>query len=90
MAATEEFAAMVLRIVDSSNETLDTYCADYRFMCSEFLAEELHFRREHDYRLSSFEQAYEEVYSNTEYMDRYMRFILLSLRAVGKPRPSHD
>ncbi len=78
MAATEEFAAMVLRIVESSNETFDTYCADYRFMCGEFLAEELHFRREHAYRLSSFKQAYEEVYSNKEYMDRYVRFILFT------------
>jgi 2-polyprenyl-3-methyl-5-hydroxy-6-metoxy-1,4-benzoquinol methylase len=54
------------------------FVADYRWMCDRVMEEELHFRREGRYRLSSFAEADREVYSNKEYMARYMNGLLLS------------
>ncbi len=72
---TEEFAALALL---GMQDDLALYCADYRWMCEEFWKEEFHFRREGSYRLSTFEEAYREVYSNADYMSRYVRGILIS------------
>jgi SAM-dependent methyltransferase len=72
---TEEFAALALT---GMQDDLKLYCADYRWMCEEFWKEEFHFRREGSYRLSTFEEAYREVYSNADYMSRYVRGILIS------------
>ena len=68
-------AGYVLSIADGEIERI---CDDYRWLCGEVLNEELNFRRTGKYRLSSFEQALEEVYSNTEYMSRYMNGLLAS------------
>lgn len=75
LARTEEFAALALT---GMQDDLPLYCADYRWMCEEFWKEEFHFRREGSYRLSTFEEAYREVYSNADYMSRYVRGILIS------------
>lgn len=75
LARTEEFAALALT---GMQDDLQLYCADYRWMCEEFWKEEFHFRREGSYRLSTFEEAYREVYSNADYMSRYVRGILIS------------
>jgi 2-polyprenyl-3-methyl-5-hydroxy-6-metoxy-1,4-benzoquinol methylase len=77
MYATERHAAIILRIVGSTPE-LERYCGDYRFLCDKVLDEEIFFRREGRYRLSRFEDAYREVYSDRAFMDRYMNFLLLS------------
>ncbi|MFZ1478902.1 MAG: class I SAM-dependent methyltransferase, partial [Sphingorhabdus sp.] len=74
-ARTEEFAKLALT---GMQDDLALYCADYRWMCEEFWKEEFHFRREGSYRLSTFEDAYREVYSNADYMSRYVRGILIS------------
>lgn len=71
----EEMAGLVLRII---GDDLPRFIAGYRWMCEAFVAEDLYFRRHGAYRLSKFEDAYREVYSNTEYMDNYLRGILLS------------
>jgi 2-polyprenyl-3-methyl-5-hydroxy-6-metoxy-1,4-benzoquinol methylase len=42
------------------------------------LEEEWHFRRFKEYRLKTFKEAYDEYYSNTELMKRYMNGLLLS------------
>jgi 2-polyprenyl-3-methyl-5-hydroxy-6-metoxy-1,4-benzoquinol methylase len=42
------------------------------------MEEELHFRRTGAYRLSRFEDAVTEIYSNRDFMHRYMNFLLLS------------
>ncbi|HEX3406089.1 MAG TPA: class I SAM-dependent methyltransferase [Caulobacteraceae bacterium] len=76
LAATERLAAKVLEIVPK--DALRAHCGDYRFMSELFLEEELHFRRTGAYRLSTFADAYAEVYSNTELMPRYVNFILLT------------
>jgi ubiquinone/menaquinone biosynthesis C-methylase UbiE len=71
----EDLASLVLKL---AGPDLRTYCQDYRWMCEAFVAEEYYFRSEGRYRLSTFEQAYEQVYSNAEYMTRYVRGILVS------------
>lgn len=71
----EELATLALA---SMGDQLDDYVADYRWMCEAFIAEEFHFRRHKAYRLSTFEEAYREVYSRPEIMGRYVRGILIS------------
>lgn len=72
---TEGFAELALRNVGDS---LSRYVEDYRWMCERFLEEEFFFQREGRYRLSTFQEAYDEVYSDLEYMSRYVRGILIS------------
>lgn len=76
--STEQRAEDVLRII-GSDDKLDKYCVDYRFLCEKVLEEELFFRRNSRYRLSSFDEAVTHVYSNTEFMDRYMNFLLITI-----------
>jgi len=57
---------------------LPGYVQDYRWMCERFLEEEIHFQREGNYRLSTFADAYREVYSDLDYMGKYMRGLLIS------------
>jgi 2-polyprenyl-3-methyl-5-hydroxy-6-metoxy-1,4-benzoquinol methylase len=71
----EEMAELVLRII---GDDLPAFVAGYRWMCEAFVAEDLHFRRTGSYRLSTFEDAYREVYSRADYMSNYLRGILLS------------
>jgi SAM-dependent methyltransferase len=71
----ESVAELILTIVDRD---LERYCADYRWMCEEFLREELYFRRHGTYRLSTFADAFREVYGCDAYMSRYVRGILIS------------
>ena len=68
-------AGLVLRII---GDDLPTFIGGYRWMCEAFVAEDLHFRRTGSYRLSTFEDAYREVYSRADYMQNYLRGILLS------------
>ena len=72
---TEELAELALV---SIGDEMDRYVSDYRWMCEAFLDEEIHFRRHGGYRLSTFEEAYEQVYSDPAIMDRYVRGILIS------------
>ena len=51
---------------------------NYRWTCDRLREEELHFHREGGYRLSAFEEADREVYSNDAYMERYVDGLLLS------------
>ncbi|MDQ2877779.1 MAG: class I SAM-dependent methyltransferase [Pseudomonadota bacterium] len=75
LARTEEFAQLALK---NMGDDLPRYVADYHWMCDEFLQDEFYFRREGKYRLSTFADAYREVYSNADYMSRYVRGILIS------------
>jgi len=74
-ARMEQVAQLVLKI---TGDDIDTYCRDYRWMCEEFIKEEIHFARYKTYRLSTFEDAYREVYGDANYMSRYVRGILIS------------
>ena len=77
----DEVAGLALRLAD---DKLPQYCADYKWMCEQFLEEEFYFRREDHYRLATFQEAYDEVYSKPEYMGRYVRGILIS-QLIWKP-----
>jgi len=72
-AFAEEIAGKVLRIADTD---LDRICEDYKWLSGIVLEEELHFRRTGRYRLSTFEEADHEVYSNRPFMTRYMNGLL--------------
>jgi 2-polyprenyl-3-methyl-5-hydroxy-6-metoxy-1,4-benzoquinol methylase len=75
LARTEEFAELALVNVGTS---LSLYVEDYRWMCERFLEEEIYFQRHGEYRLSTFEAAFAEVYSDLDYMSKYVRGILIS------------
>src|SRR4051812_42233863 len=75
----EALAENVLRLAADIPGGLDTLIDDYRFVCEEVtLPEEIHFRRHGTYRLTTFEDAERECYSNAEYMNRYMNGLLVS------------
>lgn len=58
---------------------IEGLCRSYQFLCEKIvLPEELHFRRNGAYRLSSFADAVREVYSNEPFMRQYMEGLLLS------------
>jgi 2-polyprenyl-3-methyl-5-hydroxy-6-metoxy-1,4-benzoquinol methylase len=75
LARSEDLAGLVLKL---AGDDLAKYCSDYRWMCEEFVAEEYFFRQNGRYRLSTFKEAYEQVYNNPEYMSKYVRGILIS------------
>jgi 2-polyprenyl-3-methyl-5-hydroxy-6-metoxy-1,4-benzoquinol methylase len=77
MDSTERHAGMILRIIGSQS-TLVNYCSDYRFLCDKVMEEEIYFRRTGRYRLTRFEDALIEVYSDKEFMGRYMNFLIVS------------
>jgi len=72
---TDEYASLALRLVGAD---LVTYLDDYRWMCEQFLVEELYFRRHGVYRLSTFREAFDEVYNDPGYMSKYVHGILIS------------
>jgi 2-polyprenyl-3-methyl-5-hydroxy-6-metoxy-1,4-benzoquinol methylase len=75
MERCNEFASLGLKVI---GDALGEYVADYRWMCEEFLAEEFFFQRNGHYRLSTFAEAYREVYGKPAYMHRYVHGILIS------------
>ena len=77
MASTERHAEMILQIIGGA-AAAPRFCDDYRFLCDRLMEEELYFRRHQSYRLSRFEDALAEVYSNHAFMQRYMNFLLLT------------
>lgn len=75
----EQLSACILKLADDAPGGLDVLCDDYRFLCEDIvLPEEIHFRRNGDYRLSRFEDANAECYANEPFMSRYMNGLLLS------------
>jgi SAM-dependent methyltransferase len=72
--AAERVAELVLKLSDEP----ETLARDYRWLCGLLYEEELHLRRTGSYRLSKFEDAEREVYSNREFMSRYMNALLIS------------
>lgn len=75
LGRTEELAAVSMRSLEGE---LSLYVQDYRWVSERLLEEEIHFQREGRYRLSTFQEAYDEVYSNVDYMGRYMRGLMIS------------
>jgi 2-polyprenyl-3-methyl-5-hydroxy-6-metoxy-1,4-benzoquinol methylase len=73
-----DFAERLAGLVERTTSAPDVLAADYRWFCERMNEEELHFRRTNRYRLSTFAEAEREVYSNREFMRRYMNGQLLS------------
>lgn len=76
LTRTEELATVSLRSIGQGE--LPVYVEDYRWVSERLLEEEIYFQREGSYRLSTFQEAYDEVYSNIDYMGRYMRGLMIS------------
>ena len=75
MATTERIAEAALLL---AGEQLAVFAEDYHWTCDRLRDEELFFHREGRYRLSTFAEASAEVYSNADYMRRYMNGLLCS------------
>lgn len=73
---TTEFLASAALSIDG--DRLGELAAHYRWTCDRLRDEELFFHREGRYRLASFEEADAEVYSNSDYMEKYVDGLLLS------------
>ncbi len=71
----DELAGHIARLIGGNSHR---YVRDYAWLCDEQVNEELHFRRHGRYRLNTFEEAYRDVYSNKEYMTRYMNGLLMT------------
>ncbi len=79
LSVLDEMAALAIRLGEGHLGGLSKMCEDYRYVCEKMiLEEELFFRRHGTYRLSTFEEAYHEVYSKSDLMARYMNGLLLS------------
>src|SRR5579884_3938280 len=75
----ERLAAMVLKLAPTAPGGLAGLAADYRFLAEKIvLPEELYFRRNNSYRLKTFAEALGTVYTNKEFMTRYMNGLLVS------------
>jgi hypothetical protein len=75
MDATEAAATAARRLMDGGEAR---FAANYRWTCDQLRDEEIFFHREGRYRLSTFAEANAEVYSNHDYMGRYVDGLLLS------------
>ncbi|GAM97946.1 hypothetical protein U91I_01576 [alpha proteobacterium U9-1i] len=75
LALCERLARSVLVLAGSN---LHDYLKAYDFITRVSLEEEIFFRRNDRYRLTSFAEANREVYSNRPFMREYMRGLLLS------------
>ncbi|MBM4202691.1 MAG: class I SAM-dependent methyltransferase [Gammaproteobacteria bacterium] len=79
LGTSEEIAGLIIRLSNGRGEHLRQFCSDYRYLCEEIiLPEELHFRRHGAYRLTRFQDAAAQVYSNHAFMSRYINGLLLS------------
>lgn len=75
LAMTEQIAQWVEAL---AAEQIEVVLQDYDWICQLMMREELHFRREGRYRLSTFQEAIEKVYSDNEFMNHYMNGLLIS------------
>ena len=65
LAFLDYVAALILRLFPHGVEEL---AEDYAWLCDQQIEEELYFRRNKRYRLSTFQEAVEAVYADREYM----------------------
>lgn len=79
LAFSETLSGIIVKLGENGHGGLGSLAEDYRFLCEKIvLPEELHFRRNGRYRLSTFEEALSTVYNNREFMTRYMNGLLMS------------
>lgn len=75
LAATETAAVAARRLMAGDEAR---FAAGYKWTCDQLRDEEIFFHREGRYRLSTFAEAWDEVYSNHAYMAPYVDGLLLS------------
>jgi SAM-dependent methyltransferase len=80
LAETREIVAeLLVKMAEDQGRPLASWAEDYRFLCEEIVfPEELFFRRNDRYRLSTFAEANAEVYANAPLMARYMNGLFVS------------
>ncbi len=67
------------QIFDLTGNRIDQFIRDYTFICELQTKEEYHFRRNNNtYRLSTFEEAVKQVYSDKPFMTSYMNGLLMT------------
>lgn len=71
-----EILALKIHVLAANN--LDSYIESYRFICDVFNDEQLYFMRHKTYRCADFGEANSAVYSNADFMKKYMEGLLLS------------
>jgi|EndMetStandDraft_8_1072994.scaffolds.fasta_scaffold198329_2 2-polyprenyl-3-methyl-5-hydroxy-6-metoxy-1,4-benzoquinol methylase len=71
----EELAARIRELIGPD---LAEYCGDYKWICDVMLQEELDFRRSGGYRFTTFQEAYDAVYSDDVFMRHYMNGLLMT------------
>lgn len=76
MLAATEVAAVAARKLMAGDEA--RFARGYKWTCDRLREEEIFFHREGRYRLSTFAEAWDEVYSNHDYMARYVDGLLVS------------
>ena len=75
MATSEHVAGAMLALAGDRKHQV---ASDYRWLCDRIREEEMEFARSGHYRYSSFEQTNAHVYSDDEFMERYMHGLLFS------------
>ena len=75
LKTSDEMAAVVLKLAGDRAEQV---AQDYRWLCDQIREEELNFARTDAYRYSTFEQTNANVYSDDDFMERYMHGLLYS------------
>ena len=79
MLDSEDSAKLVTKIAEHHFRSVDKICHDYRYFCQDMiLSAELYFRRHGRYERSKFEEAYRDVYSKPDVMEKYLNGLLLS------------
>ncbi len=69
---------MAQQIYRLAGEHIESFFSGYDFICDIQKREELFFRRHDQYRLKTVAEAVKEVYGNREYMQKYMRGLLMT------------
>ena len=79
LRTTELIVDLLTKLADDRQRPLSDFANDYRYLCEKIVyPEEIFFRREGRYRLSTFEDAAREVYDNGPLMARYMDGLFVS------------
>jgi 2-polyprenyl-3-methyl-5-hydroxy-6-metoxy-1,4-benzoquinol methylase len=75
LATLESFGVDILKIIGGD---LARHAAHYKWMCQAFTKEAMHFLRTGEYRCKTFAEADAAVYSNHDFMSKYMDGLLVS------------
>ncbi len=79
LLTTETIVELLFKVAADQGRTIQSYADDYRYLCEQIVfPEEMFFRREGRYRLSTFADAAAQVYDNAPLMTRYMDGLFVS------------